>query len=499
VTRNAEPPGDRHVNAVGTALAALVRVARAEYSDSVIGASIDVDADIDSETANALVSELLSSTSTESVLRGSSRYVRQLVPSYAGASSAPRLRTDATYLVTGGLGGVGLVLARHLAILGARHLVLAVREDLPPRDTWNDIAQGSDLARRVHGVETIERLGATLRIVPVDIGDEQAVEQLLRAIDASGPPLRGIVHAAATVNFTLLDTMSADEIVRSARVKAGGAWHLHRHVESSRLDFFVCCSSIASVLGLAGDGSYAVANGFLDGLTHHRLASGSTANTVNWAGWQDIGRAQDAETRRMLEVLRREGIGTFDEGRGVEAFDQVVSGRVAQALVASIDRNALGASRWPKMQPELFAELCDAAVDDPPQLTPLSSFKADLLGASSETRLALIVRALQREVGVVLRLPPEHIDLGAPLGTLGLDSLMGLELRRRIEALTGLMLPATVVWSHPTVEALGAHLIERLYSQPSAPSPSFQLAPVVSALDAMSDDEALSALMGGER
>jgi acyl transferase domain-containing protein len=497
ITQRAQRVGSENVDPVPAALAGLIRVAWDEYPTTT-GGLIDVSPGVDATTAPLVVQEIASGQPREVALRQGLRYVRTLKELPGRAPTRPSLLPDGSYLITGGLGGVGLVLATHLAQCGARHLVLAVRQALPPRETWSSIDDDSDLGRRVRGVEALERLGARVRIVPMDVGDDRAIRGLIELVERELPPLKGVIHAAMTVESALLDTLTADDVVGNTRVKGGGAWSLYRLLNQTPLDFFICCSSVFSVVGFAGVAAYAVANALVDAVIDRCVSDGwPAARSINWAGWQDIGQADAADTRRTLALLAQDGIRSFEVAAGVNAFDVVLSSKARQALVASIDADALVNGGRRRTQPDLFAGICAGSpLEERSHQKPSApALRESVLAVPPAKRQDALARGIQQELGAVLRLVPERIGRATPLGTFGLDSLMGVELRRRLERLTGLTLPATLVWSYPTVDALAAHLLDRLSPSEAALLPDAVAVPIDAALQQMSDAEALAELL----
>jgi epothilone polyketide synthase E len=498
ITRNAQAtdPGANTIEPVGTALWGLLRVAWEEYPE-IAGGSVDV-VDLDADAAKSVVEHLLAKTPPrQSAIRGGRLLVPRLIPSSAPSNGGLTLRPDAAYLITGGLGGVGLVLARRLVERGARHLVLAGRHGLPPRESWSRIEPESELGRRVQGVEALERAGADVRVVALDVSDNDSLMRTLARLEAEGPAIRGIVHAAAIVHDRLIDQTDVDELTDVIRAKAGGAWHLQRYFLDRHLDFFVGCSSIATLFGQAGQASYAAANAFLDALLQRLSGLGRTATTVEWGGWRDVGLASLSGGRNALENLERDGIGSFETSRGLDALEYVLGARLTRAAVMSVDIAKLTQSLRFAAEPEFFAAL--ATSDSAAGGTRDGGNPRRRLEATEPSRRrSALEQELQGQLAEILRLPIDHIDPRAPVGTLGLESLMALEFHRRVEHALGLKLAKTLVWRYATIEALSEHLLERLFPQPAGPSEAETKPAAALAGDAISEDQALAALLGAK-
>ena len=205
---------------------------------------------------------------------------RRLVRKRQSRSQRPPLAwpTDGSYLITGGLGDLGLVVARWMVEQGARRLILLGRTKLPPRSSWSSVETGSRLARQIAAIRELEALGASVHLASVDVADEEQLSAFLEEFRAEGwPPIRGVVHAAGVLHDGLLLQLDRAALNTVLRPKVMGGWLLHRLLEDAPLDFFVLFSSAGSLLGQPGQGNYAAANAFLDALAHHRRAQGQPA------------------------------------------------------------------------------------------------------------------------------------------------------------------------------------------------------------------------------
>jgi polyketide synthase 12/myxalamid-type polyketide synthase MxaB len=359
------------------------------------------------------------------------------------------VRADGTYLVTGGLGGLGLLTAGWLVERGARHLLLTGRRGL------------TDEARAQ--VETWRQAGVEVRVEAVDVADEEVMRGVLGDLGA-GRPLRGVIHAAGVLEDGLLVRQGWEPFCRVLRPKAGGAWVLDRLTRTLPLDFFVLYSSAASLLGSAGQGSYAAANGFLDGLAHARWGRGEPATVINWGAWSVRGmatRQAEAQKRRWQEA----GAGWLSAEQGLAALEEVLRRGWAQALVSNVD--------WPRWQeqlrgplPPLLQAVAAAPQAEAPadEAVPLADRLRELPGPERRPAVLAFVRA---RAARVMGLPgPDGLDVRQPLQELGLDSLMAVELTRTLAAAAGHDLPATALFNYPTIEALAGHLAELLGPPP---------------------------------
>jgi acyl transferase domain-containing protein/acyl carrier protein len=370
-----------------------------------------------------------------------------------GAQPDRLVRPDGTYLITGGLGGLGLEVATWLTRSGARHLVLLGRRDrssLPPHT--------------IAVVSGLERQGAQVLIATADVAREDQLTALLQQIDQTLPPLRGIIHAAGVLDDGILLQQSAARFQKVMAPKIDGAWQLHRLTRDRELDFFVLFSSVASLLGTAGQGNYAAGNAFLDGLAQLRRTQGLPALSINWGPWSEVGLAAQ---RDLVGLQSLRGIDLLDVDLGIKAFEHVLASDAAQLAVMPFD-----AREWCSAHPvdapsALFSELLrgDAVAAeqaDRAAAAPTSVRQALLAVEPGRRRRSILETFIQEQAAQVLRLPPSRIEPHKPLRTLGFDSLMTLEFRNRLEQGLGLSLSATLVWNYPTVYDLAPYLAGKM-------------------------------------
>jgi myxalamid-type polyketide synthase MxaC len=440
--------------------------------------------------------------------RGGQRFAPRLVAVRPRAAEAPRFLEDAAYLVTGGLGDLGLHLAGWLADRGARHLVLVGRNGLPPRDSWADLPAESRERRQVDAVLAMERRGARVLVAAADVADAAAMTSLVGRFGEELPSLRGVFHAAGVMPFDNLAAMNADRIGAVLRPKVGGAWTLHRLTSELELDHFVMFGSVAGVWGSRGMAHYAAANQFLAGLAHHRRAAGMPALTVDWGGWAGGDASRDAN-----RFLARSDFILMPPVQALDAMGLAMADGVAERLVAGVDWASLRTAYEADSARPLFREIArpNARVARSPSPEPAASAPlVDRLRRTGDSEaLDLVTTLVRGEVAAVLGVEEARLtERGQGFFKLGMDSLMTVELRARLERTTGLSLPTTIAFEFPTVEALSGYLSVRLAPPPAA-EPAGTIAdpaadPIGPAsfhapdadLDAMSEDE-LAAMLDG--
>ena len=404
----------------------------------------------DADTAQAaattegglIASELVHGDGEDQIAwRNGERHVMRLHDCAPNAAlpSAPVFRTDASYLLTGGLGALGLVVAKWMVQRGARHLVLVGREGLPPREIWRSPGASAFPAatrERIDAVRAIEAAGASVRIEPLDVADFGALKGLLARHDAAAyPPIRGVIHAAGVALPQLLAQMSPRDFNAVMPAKLQGAWNLHRAFDGRPLDFFTLFSSVASVVISMGQGNYAAANAGLDALAHWRRAQGLPAVSINWGPWGDVGMATQLD---LLKYFHSRGFFPMTAVQGCNALGQLMSGRTGQAVVLGADWKTVGdTSPLGIAAPMLEHAIRDEAVGrqgQPQESAPGHSFIAEYRNCETpDERQALLAQHLRRLACQVLRIDEASLGAGDTLTSRGMDSMMAIELKNRIE------------------------------------------------------------------
>jgi NADPH:quinone reductase-like Zn-dependent oxidoreductase/NAD(P)-dependent dehydrogenase (short-subunit alcohol dehydrogenase family) len=357
-------------------------------------------------------------------------------------------RGDATYLITGGLRGLGSRVAEWMTLRGARNLVLL------GRDPTSDAAQ--ETARRIAAV------GGRATLLSADVGVREQVDAVLAQIDASLPPLRGIVHAAGILADGILSNLDDAQFSSVFGPKAVGALNLHRATLDRDLDFFISFSSTSSLMGNPGQANYAAANAFLDRLAWLRRSQGRAAQTIHWGPWSEIGMSATAQGQRSFEF----GVGTISPARGIEALGVVAGEDLPEIAVMPMDW-ARFISRLPSARTDPFLAVIRESVQlesDGGAVTGV--LRETLLAAPAEERVPLVEQFVQAELAKVLELDPEALPLDQPLNTVGLDSLMALELKNRVEVGIAINLPIVSLIQGPTISQLSAEIVSRLDAPP---------------------------------
>ncbi len=373
------------------------------------------------------------------------------------ALATGRLRGDGSYLVTGGLGGIGLEVAGWLAEAGAGTIVLNGRREPG--------------ARAREAVEALRERGADVRVEIADVTDGDALAAMLARIDADLPPLAGVIHSVGVLSDGALPNLDWPRFEEVLGPKVLGAWRLHRATLDRDLDLFVLFSSAAGVLGNAGQANHAAANAFLDQLARHRRALGLPGQAIAWGAWSEVGEAE--EQRKRIEA----GPAAFRKGwitpeRGIGALDRLVRQDIGTSVVLDMDWSALPGQ---PLLDDLRAEV-DATGDAPaaPPAAPPDRFAGRLDEALPTERGRLLTGLVQEEVRSMLQLkaPPAR-DIA--FSDLGMDSLMAASLRQRLNAaLPRQVVSTTAVFEFPDLGRLVDHLLTELFpgGEQAAPSPA---------------------------
>ncbi|BBY80875.1 putative polyketide synthase [Mycolicibacterium pulveris] len=401
-------------------------------------------------------------------LRDQGVYVPRLVRRESSFTSTPlRLRADATYLVTGGLGSLGLEIAGHLAAHGAKQLVLTSR-----RAPGEPVQQRIDVLAKQHGCQ--------IHVMTADVADAHDTARLLARVGAELPSLAGIVHAAGELATTPLSSMSDAEVDRVFAGKVWGAWHLSEAAADLQLDFFVSTSSIASVWGGYGQTAYAAANAFLDGLALRMRAQGAPATSLNFGPWA-AGMA-DAESRARLD---QRGVKTLSPADALAGLAEVVAGQPSapgQSVVARIDWATFLPLYQQAGRRAFLAEL-EREVPIQPSTVSASATSSQqtqlveqLAAAPVQQRKRLVTNYLRDAVAEVTRMDAAEIREDAGFFDLGMDSLMAVELRRRIEHGVGKEIPVTLVMDHPRLSDAADYLLGDVLGLAEAADPTPQRA-----------------------
>lgn len=455
VTRGAQSAskGDTVPNPIQATLWGLGRTFATETS-GIWGGVIDLDSGGSAnEAAVQLAGEFGSIDGEQQIAyRGGKRFVARLVRASArfqenetisrstDRDAVNRSSEPGTLLITGGLRGLGFAIATWLVDRGAKHLCLLGRSPA-----------SAETSQRL---DELRKRGATVLEVQGDVSVEADVRRVIQELQGSMPPLEGIVHCAGVLDDGVIAHLSSERFATVMEPKVIGAWNLHLATRDLPLKLFVMFSSVASLLGSPGQGNYAAANAFLDALAHNRRCNGLAAQSINWGAWSDIGMVA---RQKLDERVASQGVRAFSPAEGLELFHQMLRHDPIQIAVISIDWSIWERLYGGPARTRFFENFFRTPVDDQDthDLT-----REVLTSAGAAEIVDLFEEFLQGEVGRILKLPRTEVRCQEPLSSMGFDSLMAVELKNRVEMLTGVTLSMVRYVEGPSIVNLATMLAE---------------------------------------
>ena len=450
VTRGVVPVGTSLPSVAQAAVRGLGKVAALEYPE-IFGGMLDLAPEIAENEVTKLLAEIDDSQGEDDLaFRNGQRYVPRLMRKQVPESSAITWRSDGTYLVTGGLGALGLKVAQWMVEQGVRQLVLTGR------------SRATGQAKE--SIARMEEAGAKVIVAQADVADREDMVRVFAEIESSMSPLRGVIHAAGVSGYEAIAEMNLATLESVIRPKVLGAWILHELTQELALDFFVSFSSISSVWGSKGQAHYAAANHFLDVLAHYRQKRNLPALTINWGPWAGGGMA----LAEFQTWLARMGIIGLEPEQAIATLGYLLNTNCPQTTVANIDWVLFKDLYEAKGKKPLleFVEGQPQSTTPQQQPTQKSEILQQLASAATSDRQSLLTTYLQREVTRVLKLP----QLPEPqqgLFALGMDSLMAVELVDAIRTQLQAELPISEFMQAADIATLTALLMKQF--APDAP------------------------------
>ncbi len=463
ITANAQPaPGTQLHSVNQSAIWGLGRVIGHQELPEHWGGLIDVDGtDDQARTAARVCDRLLGDGAEDQVaIRGQNTYVPRLRQCDGLTKPFPtKLAPDATYVVTGGAGALGRVIARYLAERGARHIVLLSRRAIPTRDSWADLPEDHPHFATASTVGEIERLGVQISTASVDVADRDQVTSWLHDhYRNGGRPIRGVFHAAGSVNDQLLVNADEADFAAVLAPKVTGTRVLHEALLDHELDYFVMFGSAGSTIAAPGQGNYAAANAFLDAFAHYRQALGLPALTIGWGPWS-VGMVEELG---LEKVYAQRGIELITPAAGALILDRLVNQQAANVVAINVD--------WPRARrsglggrlPMMFADLgtADTAVAGS---DADGSVLMELAATPEADRPAVVAGHLRQIVASVFDCAVDDVEPGDVLDDIGLDSMMAMEFRVRINMMFSIDLPVLEILRGVSVNSLAERVLAELH------------------------------------
>jgi len=493
VTGNSQPaPGTDLSGVDQAAVWGLGRVIGHQEFPEHWGGLIDIDAnDNRTQTATRICEHLFGGQAEDQIaIRGQVTFVPRLRA--CGPLTRPfptKLSGDATYVVTGGAGALGRVVATYLAERGARHITLLSRSAVPTRDRWTSLTEDDAHYATVKTIGDIERLGVQITTVSVDVADaEQVTVWLSEHTRSGGRPVRGIVHAAGSVNDQLLVNASEADFAAVMAPKVTGTRVLHEAFKGCDLEFFVMFGSAGSTIASPGQGNYAAANAFLDAFAHYRRAQGLPALTIGWGPWS-VGMVEELNLEKLYA---KRGIELITPAVGALILDRLLNQQPPNVVAISADWGRARQAGLGGRLPLMFSELgtsetvaMDGDADGSVLMTLAATAEAD--------RHAFIAGHLSQIVATVFDCGIDDFEPDDQLDDIGLDSMMAMEFRVRINTTFSIDLPVLEILRGVSVNSLADRVLDELHTIHGEVAP---LSPEAAAYESDDVNEELDRLMG---
>jgi len=436
-----------------TALWGLGRVVCLEHPQ-LWGGMVDLDPQKPQQEVEMLGQLLVNNLQEDHLaLRGEETYVARLVKeSVPEFTKAISLSSDDSYLITGGLGALGLHTAQWLVRKGVRHLVLIGRN--APSETAQET------------IEQLEQAGSKVSVLLGDISLEKDVAKIIQQIQTFLPTLKGVIHTAGVLEDATLQQMSLEHFSKVMAPKVAGTWHLHKFTQNMPLDFFVCFSSIASLFGSPGQGNYAAANAFMDAFAHYRRSMGLPGLSINWGVWTSGGMVDRLAIQHQNRI-HTSGIGNIAPEQGMSALEQLLANQsqTEQVAVIPVNWSVLTQQLSNINKNSLLRELLQK--DELEQNTLKRNADQQILDkletVPAKERQEILREHLRMQVAQVLGSSSSDLpEINLGFMEMGMDSLMTVELKNRLQTQLGKKLSGTVAIEYPTIEKLSRYIFEEV-------------------------------------
>ncbi|MBF6149104.1 type I polyketide synthase [Nocardia nova] len=451
--RAAALPGEAP-NTGSAAIWGLIRSAQTEYPERFV--LLDA-----AEGADHISAERIAAASATGEPQMALRAGRLLTPRLEPVTSVaaePVSFGTGTVLITGGTGGLGALLARHLVTAhDVRRLLLVSR-------------RGERAPGATELADDLARLGADVRIAACDVTDRDALRDVLAGIPAQHP-LTGIVHAAGVLDDGTVHTLTGAQVDRVFAPKAAAAEYLHELTRGMNLEAFVMFSSISGIIGSAGQANYAAANGFLDALAARRRAEGLPAVALAWGPWQpDIGMTGGLD-RAALGRFERLGLAPLDRTEGLRLFDEALAADESFSALMHLDTGKLRSEAYDGLVPPVLRGFVRARDRSVTAVAAEPRLGERLHGVAEAKRLGVVLDVVREQVAAVLGYDsPDDVGPDRGFDELGFDSLGGVEFRNRLSKTTGLSLPSTLVFDYPTAREVADYVLAQIATVAPAPA-----------------------------
>ena len=411
-------------------LASAIAIEHPEYWGGVVDLAV--------EPSQGEVERLLAVMSNSNredrwVLRGDRIYVPRLAAATISTTQTLDIKADGAYLITGGLGSLGLQIAQWLGSKGAKHLILVGRSK-PNKNAQQEI-------------DRLEQQGISVNVVRADITDSDGVKNILDTTRELS--LRGVIHGAGILDDGLLQGQTWSRFARVIAPKVVGAWNLHEHTKNKELDFFVLFSSVASLIGSPGQSNYSVANTGLDAIARYRRSQNLPALSINWGAWDNGGMAVE-------QGFKVDGFELIQPASGLAALEQLLTTEATQVGVLTVDWEKLSQKFTYLAESNYFSELVSQSTAELAE----GEIFTELLATAAEQRTSYLTQYLQKAIAQILQIEPANLAVSASLLDMGMDSLMVMEAINQLKKDLQLILYPREFYERPQIENLAAYLAQ---------------------------------------
>ena len=426
---------------------------------------IDLDPEESENESNIIYNEVTSINDgalDEIAYRNDLRYIGKLKP-YPISHNGLKVKYSKgkSYLITGGLGDLGYLVAKYLIDRGAQHIILQIRNALPDRETWGVKNLIPSIEQKIQKIKTLEATGAMIHVVTTDITDSEAIRLMSMTHVANGFPLiKAVIHCAGAVQDRLVYNMTHDDVNTIFSAKVNASWALHEAFQGE-LEMFVLFSSYASVYGAMGQSNYAAANSFMDSLSTYRHQKGMSCISINFGPWSDVGMAAKLD---LDGYFSRIGIQCISPDNGWKIFDMLFNENISQVIVCPTDWSLID-KLYPLGHPAIFTDLISEKIDSLTQdhkKDESVSIVQQLLSASGGNRNSLLQTFLKETLATTTGIALHEISLEKRIGDFGIDSIISIDFKNRIEKALPLKVKLVNLLKGPTLVELSNSLEKEL-------------------------------------
>jgi acyl transferase domain-containing protein/acyl-CoA synthetase (AMP-forming)/AMP-acid ligase II/surfactin synthase thioesterase subunit/acyl carrier protein/NADP-dependent 3-hydroxy acid dehydrogenase YdfG len=390
-------------------------------------------------------------------IRSGKTFIEQLVPGKQQRYTPVDFRSDGVYIITGGLGGLGLKCAEWLVSKGVQHLLLISRRVLPSADTWDTLTPEHTDYTVIQQLKGLQQQGAVVEVVSADIRNEQVLTQLFAGLDERNIPVRGVLHAAGVNWFSKVMDLDSAAFLETLKTKVSSSWALHRLTADRDLDCFLLFSSVSARWGSVDLSHYTAANYFMDMLSLHRAGLGLKTCSIDWGPWAEVGMSAG---KREQEVLQQLGFRLMPPAKALSCMEAALATANPLSLIADVDWEQFRLFIDFSLQPSLFKQLIRAVR----VVNPASTNLALILNSAPEQAKALIEDVVRMELRMVMLIESmDKIDAQQRFNFLGMDSLMAISFVTNLEQYFHCKLPGTLAYNYPTISAVRDFIFELIY------------------------------------